>query len=394
MRESLSRMQLVANPFEPAATGAPLRGPLSPPDPLKRRVIDVLSSFASGGGVKALAVVGEYGAGKTCLLRWLMDNELPQREIRSFLFSDPGVHFYKLADTLLRTIGRKNIAKLIWELAHAHVDSPTQGDLFRDGFEQYLFSISGRSRRRTTSEKMLTDNLQQAILRTSITTDEEIAHCLARIVTVTARKPYFEYRDFIPRSSTSVVAESEEAPYFGALLRTIAHGEGYGSLALLIDEFEEIGLQKRLTRRAAHDYLATLKRLINLAHDQQNHFWLILSMTPHAYDITTELEPALKDRLTRIRVNTLRLPDARQIVVRRLAAARPSGQTPDSEVYPFPDSFLLKPVDVLEPNAYSNPRALIRLCFAAVAEATSATELPFSLAHIGRVAAKLAGTDR
>ena len=113
MRESLSRLRLVANPFEPAATGAPLRGVLSPPDSLMQRVIDVLGRHGDGEGVKPLAVVGEYGAGKSCLLHWLQNAELPQREIRSFLFRDPGVQFYKLADTLLRTIGRKNIAKLI-----------------------------------------------------------------------------------------------------------------------------------------------------------------------------------------------------------------------------------------------------------------------------------------
>ena len=404
MQESLSRMQLTVNPFEPAASGPPLRGILSPPDPLRQRISNVLSHLKSGEGVKPLAVVGEYGAGKTCLLRWLKDDQLPQNEIKSFLFHDPGVQFYKLADTLLHTIGRKNIAKLIWELAHAHVDSPTQGDLFRDGFENYLSAISNRGRGRAISEKVLTDALQDAILRTPIiTTDEEtpitkheeVAHCLARIVTITARKPYFEYRDFIPRSPNSVVAESHEASYFGALLRTIAHGRGYKSIAFLIDEFEEIGLQKRLTRRAAHDYLATLKRLIDLAQDDRNDFWLILSMTPHAYETTGNLEPALTQRLRKIDVGELGLPDARQIVVRRLAAARPENETLASEVFPFPESFLADRNGALGPKIYSNPRALIRVCFVAIAEAVAnpATALPFSPTYIEGIAAKLAGTD-
>lgn len=265
--------------------------------------------------------------------------------------------------------------------------------MFRDGFEEYLFSISSRGRSRTISEDVLTKNLQEAILRTPITKREQIAHCLARVVIVTARKPYFEYRDFIPRSSTSLVAESEEASYFGALLRTIAHGEGYKSLAFLIDEFEEVSLQKRLTRRAAHDYLATLKRLINLAQDERNDFWLILSMTPHAYETTDNLEPALTQRLTKIEVGALGLPDARRIVVRRLTDARPDGEPPASEMFPFPKSFLLERNGALGPKTYSNPRALIRVCFAAIAEADHATALPFSPAYIGRIASRLAGTD-
>ena len=110
--------------------------------------------------------------------------------------------------------------------------------------------------------------LQEAIISADVTTNEQIAYCLARIVTETPKKPYFEYRDFIPRQSGNVVAEEEEAPYFSAILKTISKGMNAKAIVFLIDEFEEIGLQKRLTKRAAHDYLATLKRLINLAQSE------------------------------------------------------------------------------------------------------------------------------
>ncbi len=64
-----------------------------------------------------------------------------------------------------------------------------------------------------------------------------------------------------------------------------------------IDEFEEIGLQKRLNRRAAHDYLVTLKRLVNLAQSEWVDFWIVLSMTPEADEITKDLEPDLYERI-------------------------------------------------------------------------------------------------
>ena len=135
------------------------------------------------------------------------------------------------------------------------MQAPYQGNLFRKDFEEYLAAES-HSRRGNRSDVAL--ELQQAILAAGITTDDEIAHCLARIVADAVRKPYFEYRDFLPRSTGSLVAEAEEARYFAAILKTLSRGYGDAEVAFLIDEFEEIGLQKRLTKRDAHDYLATV----------------------------------------------------------------------------------------------------------------------------------------
>ena len=89
------------------------------------------------------------------------------------------------------------------------------------------------------------------------------------------------------------MAEAEEAPYFGAILKTISKGVNAEAIAFLIDEFEEVGLQKRLTRRAAYDYLGTLKRLINLSQSADSEFWVFLSMTPDSYETTVEMDPAL-----------------------------------------------------------------------------------------------------
>ena len=271
----LKTLGLDSNPFEPSATGAPIASALSPPNRVTKKTLELLDVHQTGQGVKAIVLVGEYGTGKTCLLQWLHREIFPRRQIRSFYFDNPGVQFYDLANHLLRSIGRKDFAKFIWELAGAHVSGPRQGNLFQKGYEEYLSAAYRRGR-----QQDMTGPLQAAIIRAHVTADEEIAHCLARIVTDVVRKPYFEYRDFIPRQQGSVVPEGEEAPYFRAILKTISQGTGAKAIAFLIDEFEEIGLQKRLTRRAAHDYLATLKRLINLA---ESDFWIVLSMTRDAF---------------------------------------------------------------------------------------------------------------
>ena len=377
----LEKLKLNSNPFEPSATGAPIFGLLSPPSELAQRTMDLVEVHETGKGVKAIVLVGEYGTGKTCLLQWLDRKIFPTRQIRSFYFDNPGVQFYDVANSLLRSIGRKDFAKFIWELAAAHVDGPMQGDLFQKGYEEFL-SASYRGRRRPD----MTGPLQEAIKNANVTTDEEIANCLARIVTEVIKKPYFEYRDFIPRQQNSVVPEGEEAPYFRAILNTISRGTGAKAIAFLIDEFEEIGLQKRLTKRAAHDYLATLKRLINLAQSDQIDFWIVLSMTPDAYETTRELEPALIQRISNrvLQVEPLTDRDALELLRSRIKGARPEDMAQSTAAsFPFPDHIVFRPA------TYSNPRRLVKTCFRAIADATSEVDLPFPKDYLHAVEEEL-----
>ena len=374
MSEMRQNLDLEFNPFEPSAAGPPLRGALSPPPTIAERTRELLDAHQTAGGAKALLVTGEYGSGKTCLLNWLHTDILPSRRIKSFYFDNPGVQFYDLANALLRTIGRKDFAKFIWELAGPFVSIPFQTDLFQSGFEEFVSAQGHRGRRQD-----ITGPLQDAIRDAGITRDEEIAHCLARIVTDAVRKPYFEYRDFVPRQQGSLVAEAEEAPYFGAILRTISMGANAQAVAFLIDEFEEIGLQRRLTRRSAHDYLATLKRLINLSQSAENEFWIVLSMTPESYETTVEMDPALAERFGDrvLSVDPLTEDEAMTLIKSRIVAARcKDAHRETASLFPFPDEMLFRPV------TYSNPRRLVKTCFYAIAEAQEDTTLPFSVSYL------------
>lgn len=378
MSEVLRKLGLESNPFEPSASGAPLAGEPSFPKDLLDRALALLDAHQTGHGTKAIALVGEYGTGKTCLLQWLHQKVFPGRQIKSFYFDNPGVQFYDLANMLLRTIGRKDFAKFIWELADAHVTGPYQRALFQDGFEEYL-AAAFRTRGRQPD---MAGPLQDAIREAGVTPDEQIAHCLARIVTDLVKKPYFEYRDFIPRLHGSIVAEGEEAPYFRAILKTISQGTGAKAIAFLIDEFEEIGLQKRLAKRATHDYLATLKRLINLSQNQEVDFWIVLSMTPDAYVTTSELEPSTMARITdqRLDMEPLSRDDATALMRSRLAAARPKEMDPSAgPLFPFPGKMAFRP------STYSNPRRLVKACFRAIGQADADTLLPFSESYLRKV---------
>ena len=382
MNSLVSLFNLQVNPFEPSATGPPLGSPLALPENLKQQVETLLDSYERSSGVKAFRLRGEYGCGKTCLLRSLERELLPKRRIRPFYFDNPGVQFYDLANALLRQIGRKDFVKSVWELAGPQVSISYQASMFQSGFEEYLSSIRTRRQEIETLEA-----LQEAIIASEITGDEEIAYCLARIVTESRKRPYFEYRDFIPSRTGSFVAEAEEAPYFGALLNVLTKGKGARGSAFLIDEFEEIGLQKRLSKRASYDYLATLKRLINLTSQADCNLWLFLSMTPDAYEVTESLDAALVERFpenSTIQVQPLSEIDALTLMKNRLGAARMDQDKPIvSELFPFPDSM------EFDSSIYSSPRRLVKACFFAIANASDDTVLPFEREYLETIQEKV-----
>ncbi len=377
MSARFERLGLTFNPFEPSASGPPLGSDIWLPAKWHARITELLNLLAQGRGVKALAIDGEYGSGKTCVLQWLFAHGFPDKRIKPFYFDNPGVQFYDLANSLLRQIGRKDFAKSIWELCSGYV-GPYQRSLFAEGFEEYLQPARYRRQRAGVLAE-----LQDAIRTAGVSQDEEIAHRLALMVADTPSKPYFEYRDFVAGKGDTLVAEGEEALYFGAILKTLRLAAGINKVGFLIDEFEEVSLKKRLTTREAHDYLATLKRLINLTSGED--LWLVVAMTPSAVETTKGLEPALWDRFTsegryHFSVPPLEAEDAVGLVQSRLSAARIPNVQFESTLFPFPAGF----ENMLTPATVSNPRRLVKLCFYAVGGADDAP-LPFTNGYLADV---------
>lgn len=388
MPKSVEQFGLQFNPFEPSGTGAPLSDKdLWLPESWKRQLRDLLDLLETSVSLKALAIPGEYGSGKTYVLQWLYREELPKRHIQPFYFDNPGVQFYDLAESLLQQIGRKDFAKALWELSKVHVNAPYQKNLFAGAYEEYVLGHRQESpAQRKAQLDDVTYKLHDALQEAGITDNEEIAFRLARTVAETPTKPYFEYRDFVANSRGTLVAENEEAPYFAAVLSTLRLAKGARAIAFLVDEFEEISLQKRLTRRDAHDYLATLKRLINLTRGED--FWVFLAMTPDSVERSRELEPALWQRFTgegefQFEIPPLTTDEAIDLIAHRLDAARVDGYDPPNRLFPFPEEV----GQILSPVVMSSPRRLVKVCFYALSS-SDPDHVPFPPEHLREVEGK------
>lgn len=370
MHGPLDCLQLSFNPFEPSGSGAPAtdKEPWLPAR-WKRKLQTYFDQLDGGEGIKPLAVVGEYGSGKSYLLHWLDQHEFPRRRVQSYYFNDPGVQFYDLANQFLRRLGRKHFSKLVWELAQPHVNQK-QLTLFTGTYEEFLGSFRKKDRPK------LEQQIQAALIAAKVTTDEEIASRLAQIVMDTPNKPYFEYRDFVPGTARSVVAEHQGANYFGALLRTLRLAAGVEKVAFLIDEFEEISLRRNITAAASQDYRVTLKRLIDLT--KAGELWLVLSLTHDGETRTKQLDPAFWSRMFEFKIEPLNDTEAGDLVRSRLAGARPEGIHPKHNLFPFDPDFLAK----LRPDTRSIPRSIVKVCSASISHAASENRKSISVDEV------------
>ena len=362
---ALKKLGLKFNPFPPAATGVAFAGEMWLPGTWSTEIEQSIEQLSTGGGAKATTIVGQYGAGKSYVLQWIMENEFRHRRIRPYFFDNPGVAFYDLANQLLRQVGRYELSKALWELLHrSEADTSPQAPLIDLTFPQWLENLGDRTARER-GLKYLAQELQER----GLTDEEETSFRFAQLVVNTRDRPYYEFRDFIPRSATSLVPEREEVRYFMALIRILRNIFEVDGIAFLIDEFEDVALGKRLAKRQSSEYTATLRRLLDTARDED--FWLALSITPEGLDRTRMLEPALMDRFgASFRIPLLSECDAYNLVLHRLKNARIDSDRED--FWPFENDV----VSVIKPTSISTPRKLIKVFWQSLALAIQRGDSP------------------
>ena len=292
-------------------------------------------------------IEGGYGAGKTFVLRWIESEVLPKHRIKPFFFENPGIAFYDLANRLMRQVGRYEVAKALWEMLYP--DSPEDRQtLFALEFRQWLASLNTRASRNKAIQSLSTALEDQGFAE-----DEEILNKLSRLIVETGERPYFEYRDFVPRGTRSLVAEQEEPKYFQSLVRILGRISNAAGIAFLLDEFEDVALGRRLNRSQAAAYISTLRRLLDVA--ERENLWIILSTTPEGLARTSELDESLVQRFSHpYRIPELSRDEAVGIVARRLESARIDG---GQGLWPFSDDAL----DGLQETSRSSPRRLIKI---------------------------------
>ena len=357
--DSLAKFGLKYNPFPPAATGIAFAGELWVPESWAQELDSTYAALSAGEGPKATMIMGAYGSGKTYVLHWMIENQFKPNRVQPYYIGNPGLAFYALADELLRQIGRYEFSKAVWQaLSTEHGMFASQASFVESPFHLWLESLNSQGLKDNAQRRLAT-----ALQNLDLTDEEEISFRFAQIIVGTRDRPYFTFRDFMPRSQTSVVAENQEARYFKALIRILQFAYGLGGIAFLLDEFEDVALGKRLSRRQSHEYSSTLRRLLDTADEEK--FWLALSITRQGLDQTQDLEPALLERFgAKFEIKPLSDAEAYVLILNRLQNARDDEH--GEGLWPFHDGAL----EVLKSVNRSNPRSLIKIFWRSLATAT------------------------
>lgn len=362
----IEEYKLSRNPFPPAASGIDVEKDLYIPPKWERKIEDYYKTLHQGRGAKAFPIVGDYGSGKTVLLKGYLKDFFESKRIKTIYFENPGVKFYDLANTLMRSLGRYEFSKALWERCKQYLTERGQKLLFPMRFSDMLATLKTRAdRERKVSE--LSDVIKNEL---NLTDDEEVAYKLGLMVVETASKPYFSYRDFVV-GTKGLVAEREESKYFKAVINAIIKIYGVEGVAFLIDEFEEIAFPKRMSHKQTYEYLATLRSLIDIS--EKENLWIILAMTMEAVEETRKMNPALwqrfthQDRNTVLNLGPLTEDESKSLIKWWLDRARDEDELKEykNKLFPFPEDI----EKVLKRPEVRLPRPLVRIGFFILARA-------------------------
>lgn len=357
--------KLSRNPFPPAASGIDTVKNLYIPERWKDKIKSYYKTLHRGTGAKAFPIIGEYGSGKTVLLKGYLKDFFEGKRIKTIYFENPGVKFYDLANTLMRSLGRNEFSKALWERCKEYLIE-SEPRLFPETFTTMLSRLGTQKKKKDKVEKLLPiikDELHLA-------DDGEVAYKLGLMIVETASKPYFSYRDFVAGPKNSLVPEKEEPKYFKAIIKAIIKVYNVEGIAFLIDEFEEIALSKRMTRKQTYEYLATLRSLIEMS--EKENLWIITAMTPDAAYTTKDMNIALwqrfihQDKGTKLTLEQLTVEESKELIKWWLNRAREENfKKYRNNLFPFPEDI----EKVLELPEIRLPRALMKIGFFTLARA-------------------------
>ena len=390
MNESfiVEKYKLSRNPFPPAASGIDAERKLYIPPKWKKKNEEYYQTLCHGEGPKAFPIMGEYGSGKTVLLKGYLKDFFENKRIKTIYFENPGVKFYDLANTLMRSLGRYEFSKALWERCKEYLAEKGQKLLFPMSFSDMLATLKTRADRERKARE-LSDVIKNNL---NLTDDEEVPYKLGLMIVETASKPYFSYRDFVAGTKSALVAEREESKYFKTVINAIINIYGVGGVAFLIDEFEEIAFPKRMVRKQTYEYLTTLRSLIEIS--ERENLWIILAMTPEAVEETKKMNIALWQRFTHqeketiLKLEPLTIEESKELIKWWLNIARDEDNFKDyrDSLFPFPGDI----EKVLERPDIRLPRPLVRICFFTLARAVEEkVEAPITMDFIEKIINKL-----
>jgi hypothetical protein len=344
---------------------------------VSKLILEYLKSTYIQQEFRGLALIGDYGMGKSHLLKFL-DFKIntilgdPEKQLPSIAVSidNPGTRPGHLIESVMEHVGRDRFAKYLGVIILNQVRESYQ----KDG-KTFAESLQSPISRFTTNETELASVFSEsnltnfkAFVRAALaagagkTNLEELSRKIIELKIVDNSKAAEQFTNLLfgdeliaHRSWDAITQEIETKKSSETSLNEFLKGvikilraQGFGHLYVLLDEFEDILLSGKLSKPKAAEYLGVVKLFVN-----QNipEISIVIAVSSAGWREVRGASPGLADRFQVVQLPPLTEPEARELLARYLSLAR-GAEFKDyvGKIVPFDSSAVRKLLDMSEGN--------------------------------------------
>ena len=367
IEKDYSILGLKFNPFPPA--GIP-RYPFLPPlDPdakgtIKNFISSTYSTYGKAEFVNyaGLAITGDFGMGKTHLMRYtqiLIDrlNERDEFSAATCFVDNPEETPQRVIHHIVEQIGPDTIRKYVWMIL---IDEfQRDADSFYEKFRSRQQTLAGREKwdklfaeptksnyleflrkfREMQGDVKLLQEEAREIIKKKIIPDDTLADRYLNLI-FPEKKANTSW-EILAGYISAKDLQRKEVKFLNSIVR-ILRENGFNLVYVFIDEFEDVS---KSTGAKLTNYLKTLNTLIN----NERRWAVITSLNEDALTKIKEESTPLYDRLTSYRVDLKPLDKegAKQLIVHYLNLAR---KKEESSISPFSEELIRKALESSEGN--------------------------------------------
>ncbi len=378
---------LTWNPFPVAgiATGSELMPPIREHD------VEVIKAFITSTFVQTefggMTIVGDYGMGKTHLMRYLVDvinRTLGTAEGRPALavyVENPGLTARDVIHRIVEEIGEERIVKYVWQLIiHSIEEScddrntfyakfgarqaplPEHDKLTQEHASGTIFAPPCRANYKEFLRLFRemggnADRLREFAIATIRDTVSEhhagVAQLYVDLLMPDSRKGDQSW-DTLAGLGRTKELENKERIFMRSVINLLRQ-QRYSHLYVFLDEMEDVA-GDRFSKMKRSEYLTTLRILVDR---EVRHMSLVVSLNEEALNEVRRSVGALADRLARwqIVLTALHMDECQELIKRYVARAA-SSQRPGDPYFPFTTAA----IEALRLVSQGNTRTFLTSC--------------------------------
>jgi len=367
LEKNFPQFKLRFNPF-------PLAGlPRFPLPPLELEIVDKIKHFVvstySEGEYGGLTIVGDYGMGKTHLLRYiqsLIEGLTKKAQIEKMDFSAvtcfidrPEDSPQRVVHKIIEDIGYDKIRKYVWKIvieklgneptSFREIYKPKQIQLgsaenwlqlFEEPTRSNYLTFLSRFRKLNGDFKLLQESVRE-IIKQEIVPDSALADRYLDLILFAEEKVAESSWDILAGYVTKRDIQKKEIMFLNSIVE-ILKKVGFKHLYVFVDEFEDIG---KLSSAKRTNYLLTLVTLIN----KERRWSVIVSLIKDVLEEEIKKQPPLYDRLTTTVIDLKPLDEKK--AKRLLASYLNVSRTEESEsTFPYSEDSVKRMIKISEGN--------------------------------------------